>query len=219
MLDRRGDRAGALRTAEEFARRMREELGVEPAPETTQLLACIRARAAARPTAERLLLTSGEPHGGRQSETLEDPAMAPAITRTINPSDHQSRVGHSRLRPAAMAAVLVSLGVAVAAGAMRARAARPAPARDTVEQSSASLVSRRFYEEGLRTYYQVDVRRSNQFFRAALSEDSTCAMCAYYAAISESDADVPMALRYFRIAVRLANRAPDRRPVPAPPAP
>ncbi|HEY9449429.1 MAG TPA: BTAD domain-containing putative transcriptional regulator, partial [Gemmatimonadaceae bacterium] len=38
MLDRRGDRAGALRTAEEFARRMREELGVEPAPETAQLL-------------------------------------------------------------------------------------------------------------------------------------------------------------------------------------
>ena len=210
MLDRRGDRAGALRTAEEFARRMREELGVEPAPETAQLLACIRARAAARPTTERLLLTSGEPHGGWQSETVEDPVMAPAITRTINASDHQSRIGHSRLRPAAMTAVLVTLGVAVAAGAMRARVARPAPARDAVEQSSASLVSRRFYEEGLRTYYQVDVRRSNQFFRAALSEDSTCAMCAYYAAISESDVDVSMALQHFRIAVRLANRAPDR---------
>lgn len=42
MLDRLGDRAGALRLYEEFARRLRTELDAEPSPETVEVVARIR---------------------------------------------------------------------------------------------------------------------------------------------------------------------------------
>lgn len=44
LQDSRGDRAGALRTYEEFAARIEAELGVEPAPETRALVVEIRHR-------------------------------------------------------------------------------------------------------------------------------------------------------------------------------
>jgi serine/threonine-protein kinase len=42
MLDRLGDRAGALRLFENFARRLRKEFDAEPSPETTALAATLR---------------------------------------------------------------------------------------------------------------------------------------------------------------------------------
>jgi serine/threonine-protein kinase len=42
MLDRLGDRAGALREYEEFARRLRSEFDAEPSAETTALIAMLR---------------------------------------------------------------------------------------------------------------------------------------------------------------------------------
>jgi serine/threonine-protein kinase len=44
LLDRSGDRPGAINAYEEFARRMAEELGLEPSPEMRALAASIRAR-------------------------------------------------------------------------------------------------------------------------------------------------------------------------------
>ena len=44
LLDRLGDRAGALQAYEEFARRLTRELGATPAPETQALARAIRAR-------------------------------------------------------------------------------------------------------------------------------------------------------------------------------
>jgi DNA-binding SARP family transcriptional activator len=85
----------------------------------------------------------------------------------------------------------------------------PTPASRPPESMSTSLVARRFFEEGLRTYYQVDVPRATPFFVAALREDSTCAMCAYYASLSESS-DAAKKLAYARTSVRLAERASER---------
>jgi DNA-binding SARP family transcriptional activator len=85
----------------------------------------------------------------------------------------------------------------------------PAPQLRAEAPSSASLVARRFFEEGLRTYYQVDVQQSTPFFLAALREDSTCAMCAYYASLSESS-DAAAKIEYARSAVRLAAGAAER---------
>jgi len=45
MLDRLGDRAGALRLFEEFSRRLRAELDVEPSRETLELAGRLRAGA------------------------------------------------------------------------------------------------------------------------------------------------------------------------------
>ena len=47
MLDRLGDRAGALRLFEEFARRLRAELDTEPSPETLDLASRVRTGAEA----------------------------------------------------------------------------------------------------------------------------------------------------------------------------
>jgi tetratricopeptide (TPR) repeat protein len=44
LLDRLGDRAGAVAAYEAFATRLREEIGVEPSPETQEIDAAIRAR-------------------------------------------------------------------------------------------------------------------------------------------------------------------------------
>jgi serine/threonine-protein kinase len=44
ILDRRGDRAGALATYDEFRRRLAAEYGATPAPETEAVIAAIRSR-------------------------------------------------------------------------------------------------------------------------------------------------------------------------------
>jgi DNA-binding SARP family transcriptional activator len=43
LLDRAGDRSGALRLYSEFAARLREELDAEPSPETLELVRRLRA--------------------------------------------------------------------------------------------------------------------------------------------------------------------------------
>jgi DNA-binding SARP family transcriptional activator len=50
MLDRLGDRAGAARLFDEFARRLRSDLDVEPSSDTMQLIARIRAGEATEET-------------------------------------------------------------------------------------------------------------------------------------------------------------------------
>src|SRR5947209_7752989 len=49
ILDRNGDRAGAVQAYEEFAQRLAEEYEAEPAAETKALLAAVRARETAAP--------------------------------------------------------------------------------------------------------------------------------------------------------------------------
>src|SRR5439155_705409 len=54
LLDRHGDRAGALEAYEEFAVRLREEYDAQPAAETQDLIAAVRARERAAGPAPRL---------------------------------------------------------------------------------------------------------------------------------------------------------------------
>jgi DNA-binding SARP family transcriptional activator/TolB-like protein len=71
MLDGAGDRAGAVAAYEQWARRLRDELEVDPAPETEALVESIRRRSDARPVGRR------EPRaasGGAQSEEEPSPS-------------------------------------------------------------------------------------------------------------------------------------------------
>ncbi len=52
LLDRLGDRAGAIREYETFAKRLREDYEADPAPETTELIAAVRARDQANDSAK-----------------------------------------------------------------------------------------------------------------------------------------------------------------------
>lgn len=73
--------------------------------------------------------------------------------------------------------------------------------------SSTSLVAYRFYEEGLRAFYDGDHDVARRLFRSAVAEDSTFAMAGYYAARTLF---APEQWTYLERAARMAERLPDR---------
>ncbi len=85
-----------------------------------------------------------------------------------------------------------------------------APGTPLAAAASGSIVARRFYEEGLRAHYRGEWRGAYQLFSAALAEDSTFAMAAYYAAKSISwirtDSEFVLLVK----AEQLADQAPER---------
>lgn len=91
----------------------------------------------------------------------------------------------------------------------------PAPESSVVTATTRSPVAYRFYEEGLRAYYQEDHASARRLMHAALAEDSVFAMAAYYEAqlaqgyddLTPDGRPASMARRRAR---RLAQRAPDR---------
>jgi TolB-like protein len=56
-----------------------------------------------------------------------------------------------------------------------------APVRSLADVTTRSPLAYRFYEEGLRAFYQFDAYAANRLFQSAVREDSTFAMAAYYA--------------------------------------
>ena len=83
------------------------------------------------------------------------------------------------------------------------------PAGSVSEATTASPIAYRLYEEGLRALYQYDNGAALRLFGAALAEDSTFAMAAYYDAILQSGDAPSTSARYGR-ALRLAARLPER---------
>ena len=87
-----------------------------------------------------------------------------------------------------------------------------APGGSVADVTTRSLAAYRFYEEGLRAFYHNEYAVAERLFGAALAEDSTFAMAAYYHALTAVASDVAsntMQLR-FRRAIRLADRASER---------
>src|SRR5262249_33957874 len=88
------------------------------------------------------------------------------------------------------------------------------PSGSIADATTASPVAYRFYDEGLRAYFQADLKAAQRLMSAALAEDSTFAMAAYWVVKIGGDVWDPVrhqdvsALR--PIALRLAARAPDR---------
>ena len=77
--------------------------------------------------------------------------------------------------------------------------------------TTKSLAAYRLYQEGLRAYYRsADFAGADRLFTAALAEDSTFAMTAYYAYLMELASGVPGGWRHLAIAARMADRASDR---------
>lgn len=85
-----------------------------------------------------------------------------------------------------------------------------APDEPLASITSVSLVARRFYEEGLRSYYAGDRGTAAQLFDAALRDDSTFAMAAYYFALTQAGIEPDSEAALWRRATRLAPRAVDR---------
>jgi hypothetical protein len=93
------------------------------------------------------------------------------------------------------AIMLSSLGASVPTGSIAA-------------STTASLAAYRLYEQGLRAWFRFDRLSAERLFLAALSEDSTFAMAAYYAArVSQGLPDMLTRLHYVN---RLADRTTER---------
>ena len=83
------------------------------------------------------------------------------------------------------------------------------PPGSVAEATTASPVAYRLYEEGLRAFYQYDDAAALRLMKAALREDSTFAMAAYYDAQLSREGDGDETPRRAR-ALRLAAHAPER---------
>jgi len=73
--------------------------------------------------------------------------------------------------------------------------------------TTRSVTAYRLYQEGLRAYYRFDNVLAHQMMRAALEDDSTFAMAAYYDALLT---DSPLSSAPSDRALRLAQRASER---------
>ena len=83
-----------------------------------------------------------------------------------------------------------------------------APGGSVADATTDSPIAYRLYEEGLRAYYQYDHAAARRLMEAALEEDSTFAMAAYYTALLAPSygEEAPSRAR----ALQLAGRAPER---------
>ena len=86
---------------------------------------------------------------------------------------------------------------------------RPAGRLDPADVSTRSLVAYRFYEEGLRSYGRADYRAAERMLDAAVAEDSSFAMAAFYRLITRMALGVAQPGEWDRVG-ELAGRAPDR---------
>ncbi len=84
------------------------------------------------------------------------------------------------------------------------------PEQGIAAVTTPSLIAYRIYEQGLREFYQHgDARSAHRLFTAALAEDSTFALAAYYAFRSAGESN-PEGSALAARAVRLADRTADR---------
>jgi len=83
------------------------------------------------------------------------------------------------------------------------------PTGSIADVTTHSVPAYRLYEQGLRAYYRRDLQGARGFFDAALAEDSTFAMAAYYRALADRG-DKRRAIAMLTRAARLATHATDR---------
>jgi serine/threonine protein kinase/Tfp pilus assembly protein PilF len=82
------------------------------------------------------------------------------------------------------------------------------PGAQTTNESSASPVARRLYQEGLRAYARGDGRNAHRLFETAIGEDSTLAVAYYYLSLTTANPD--QSRGHLEHALRLSTDAPER---------
>jgi tetratricopeptide (TPR) repeat protein len=188
LLDRRGDRFGALVAYDQFSRLLAEEFGATPAPETVALIEGVRARA------EISGIGASAPSAPSPNvEARRDPPGGLAPGRP-------ARAGRSRLgRGVLMGAMACAVAAAGLLVRFRDRAAEARPVR--------SSMARDLHQRGLQSMAIGDTAGARRFFVAALEEDSTLAIAAFDGIAFASDS---LALRrLWGAALRHANGASD----------
>ena len=86
----------------------------------------------------------------------------------------------------------------------------PPSTQTLAEVSTRSPLAYRYYEDGLRAFYQFDAYAAHRLFRAAVREDSTFAMAVYYAwrsAVQINDAsEFDLGMRALTLAPKASER-------------
>jgi DNA-binding SARP family transcriptional activator len=206
LLDRLGDRTGALRAYEQFTRRARDEFDAEPSPETRALVAAIRARNTVGPH----IATPDIPFVG-SSPTLPLVPVSPVVpVVAVVPA-----LGARIPRGWVLATVTALATVAISAYAIRSAHAVAAPVFSSrvplMWATTSSPVASHFFEAGLRALYdQGDAHLARSLFLDALNYDSTFAMAAFYVARCDGEVDATEASTMMVRAVRLADHASER---------
>lgn len=204
-LVRFGDRAGALRVADDFAQRLAAEFDTAPSAETQALFAAIRT------PRERPIVVDAP----ASLEARRAPSTAP-IMRPVAASGERAAEAAALVRhhgPAsgrrALFATLVATVVVVAVVETRradATSGPGMPAHAMAPPITVSAAARGLYLQGLARYDVGDGREAARLLNAALAADGNCAMCAYYSAMANVGLDDSASEHLLLRANRLADR-------------
>ncbi len=168
MLDRVGDRVGALQAYTEFVRRLRQDLDVEPTPETQQLVQELR-RSRAAPWPEAVSPTGPRAHDTAVSEPVESRA------RVTTPRGFR--------QPALwLFAGAVAVSAIVTARLIGTRSTEDGP-RPVVQESVAPVhpmagAARLMYDQGMRAWSLGDRATAERLMGMAFDQDSTFGLAA-----------------------------------------
>ena len=196
-----GDRAGALRHGQAHVALLARELEVAPHGELTALLEELRACIDSEPATRTPADVSA---GARRSAPFR---LTPGVIAAL-PSRRRIR------SPQRGRLLLLGGAVIMLAAASSALAWRRALARDGSDNATAtnarSPIADRLHEEGLRAFYASDGTDASRLFNAAVGEDSSFAMAAYFAWRAEIATNGERQDSLAERALRLAPRAVER---------
>jgi DNA-binding SARP family transcriptional activator len=188
LLDRLGDRAGALHAYQSFARQLQEDFAAEPSAETRALIDAVRQRVVAA------------------ARRGSDPPPLPAV-RAPDPPPPPPAPALPAARRWGVRAAAVAV-VVLGAGAWSARYWWPGYGRPVTTASAAAYQR---YQEGTAAYARGDFAAAQRAFEVALGDDSAFAMAAFYAGLSASVRnDNDAYTRYLTTALRLAPHVRER---------
>ena len=204
-LAARGDRAEALAFIRVHAALVRRELETDPDPEIGRLEVSLRAMPVAARTAPAASASTPDPSHAATQRPTAFPTTAAIRASSAPAAPRRAR----RLTRGGIVVALAASGALIARGvgwgpATSAGAALASPPPGATTRSAAAY---RLYEEGLRAYYALDLANAKELIRAALRDDSTFAMAAYYDALLTADGQDRAANdRAFRLAARAGER-------------
>jgi DNA-binding SARP family transcriptional activator len=192
-LAARGDRAEALDFARHHAALVRRELETGPDAEIQRVEGALRSLPVS-PSSEAS--PGAEPARRPTAARAEGDAPPAAPSAAGLRAARRRRLTHIVLVASAVAAVGFAGRVLV----------RDTPVR-RADVTTRSATAYRLFEEGVRAYYRFDFAVAGRMMRAALEDDSTFAMAAYYDALLT---DSPASSAPTDRAIRLAARASER---------
>jgi DNA-binding SARP family transcriptional activator len=214
ILEQIGSLPAAVRAYDTFAADHQSDFGAPPSPTTRAVATRLRTRLTT--LAAPLSLSSPSPSSPSplSPSPLSPSPLSPSPLSASPSPEPSSRPASSAAPPAALPAAPRRPSRTLTGAALGAALAFAFVTAIGIHRSerdgrtvAATQAAHRLYEEGLDLASRSDDREAARFFHAALTEDSTFALAAYHAALSETIFDRWSAQRDFTRAQRLTTLA------------